>query len=183
MRAIAWIWSLISLLLGKSPGRWRYSTPSCLAALRLAVKYSVSVRRYIIWAARKASWRRMRSSAMSGRCADFQPINAARGRGCRPERSCGRLEFREDSSHNFYSLPIPSGQVASGGDDPEQPAITWAEFHLERPIRAELFAPRPMARVAIELLDPIAREGDFQCRRCAVAVVPIHDHEGCRLAA
>ena len=32
------------LLLGRSPGRWRYSTPSCRAALRLAVKYSVSVR-------------------------------------------------------------------------------------------------------------------------------------------
>src|SRR5208282_567724 len=80
MRAIAWIWSRISLLLGKSPGRWRYSTPSCLAALRLAVKYSVSVRRYIIWAARKASWRRMRSSAMIWRCADFQPIDAARGK-------------------------------------------------------------------------------------------------------
>src|SRR3954454_11184492 len=80
MRAMAWIWSRISLLLGKSPGRWRYSTPSCLAALRLAVKYSDSVRWYIIWAARKAIWRRMRSSAMLERCAVFQPIDAARGR-------------------------------------------------------------------------------------------------------
>ena len=44
MRAIAWIWSRISALEGRSPGRNRYSTPSCLAALRLAVKYSDSVR-------------------------------------------------------------------------------------------------------------------------------------------
>ena len=66
---------------------------------------------------------------------------------------------------------------------PEHPAVAGTEFHLEGAIRAELFALRPLARLAIELLDPIARESDFQCRRCALAVVPIHDHEGCRLAA
>src|SRR4051794_2218215 len=88
IRAMAWIWSRISALVGRSPGRNRYSTPSCRAALRLAVKYSVSVRWYINWAARKAICRRRRSSAMAGRCADLKsPIEAApgvstTGRGC-----------------------------------------------------------------------------------------------------
>ena len=97
IRAMAWIWSRISLLLGRSPGRWRYSTPSCLAALRLAVKYSDSVRRYIIWAARKAIWRRMRSSAM-WEVRRFEPIEAARGRWVVDDRIgtlCGPTGARE----------------------------------------------------------------------------------------
>ena len=53
MRAKTWIWSRISALEGRSSGltHWRQSR---LAALRLAVKYSVSTRSYIRRAASRA---------------------------------------------------------------------------------------------------------------------------------
>ena len=72
-------------------------------------------------------------------------------------------------STSIYHIP-PTGTGVIRTGDPKKPPVTRTKFHLEGPIRAESFAMRPLALPAIELLDPITREGDFQCRRCTVAV-------------
>ena len=95
--------------------------PSCLAALRLAVKYSDSVRWYIIWAARKAICRRMRSSAMWG-SAPFLSPSRRRGAGetCRRGTRAGHgfLRVRLSPSISILSRVVkllPQGSRAIDG--------------------------------------------------------------------
>lgn len=73
------MWSRISRFDGRSLGWYRESIPTCFAALRLAVKYSVSKRSYISCAAMRAICSRTRGSAMRERCADMKPVRCGAG--------------------------------------------------------------------------------------------------------